>query len=259
MIARDIHVEIGGKPVIRGVDFNARSGEVTAIIGPNGSGKSTLLRALTGEIPARGRMSLNCTAIAATPAWELAAIRAVQAQSTTVAFPFEVDEIVRLGHAAGLAAGDPSVPARALAEVGLSGFGHRPYHGLSGGEQQRVHLARALAQVWPVPGRDTPRWLFLDEPVSSLDIGHQLMVIELLQRFARDGGGVVAVMHDLNLTAMFADRVVLLRDGRVLADAPPADTLTTSNISRAYNCPLRMGQAAGTGLPALLPQDQMRA
>jgi iron complex transport system ATP-binding protein len=129
----------------------------------------------------------------------------------------------------------------------------RPIHALSGGERQRIHLARTLAQARRPCGDQGPMWLFLDEPVSSLDIAHQLLVMRRARRFAAEGGGVVTVMHDLNLTAMTADHVILLSDGRLLAAGPPAEVMTDRLLSQAYHCAIRTNRIPATG-PFLLPQ-----
>ncbi len=147
MKGENIHVKLGRKEILHGVDFDAEPGKVTAIIGPNGSGKSTLLKALSGELESSGEISLNGHSISELKPWQLAAMRGVLPQSSTVAFPFTVLEIVRLGLANGLAAADDSLPSRALAHVDLAGFEHRSYQNLSGGEQQRVQLARVLQLV----------------------------------------------------------------------------------------------------------------
>lgn len=253
MEATGITVRLGRRPVLPGLDFTARPGRLTAIVGPNGSGKTTLLRALTGELPHGGTVRLNGRDIARMKPWQLAAIRGVLPQATTLAFPFTVIEVVRLGLAAGTAGADPSLPLRALARVDLAGFAGRFYNDLSGGEQQRVQLARVLTQVWEPVAAGEPRWLLLDEPVSSLDIGHQLTVMELARDYARAGGGVIAVMHDLNLTAMYADRIVLMHRGRIAAQGSPAEVLTDATLSAAYGCRLRVSTPPRTG-PFLLPQ-----
>ena len=254
MQARDITVRLGRREILRGIDFEARAGELTAIVGPNGSGKTTFLRALTGELPVSGRVTLNGLDTAGLKPWELAAMRAVLPQSTQVAFPFTVIEIVRLGLRAGAAAEDDGLPVKALSHVGLAGFANRFYGELSGGEQQRVQLARVLTQVWEPVEDGAPRWLLLDEPVSSLDIGHQLQVMELARGYARAGGGVIAIMHDLNLTAMFADRIALFQDGRISAFGTPSEVLCDEVLSGAYGCNLRVSAAPGDGAPFLLPQ-----
>ncbi|WP_122073187.1 heme ABC transporter ATP-binding protein [Pseudophaeobacter sp. EL27] len=252
--ARNISVKLGGKEVLHGVDFTARSGKVTAIVGPNGSGKTTLLRAMTGEVPHHGQVSINGVDVASLQPWQLAAIRAVQPQSSTIAFPFTVLEIVRLGLSAGLSAADSSVPLQALACVGLGSFAGRMYQDLSGGEQQRVQLARVITQVWEPIVDNVPRWLILDEPVASLDIGHQFTVMDLARSYAARGGGVVAVMHDLNLTAMFADHVVLMQAGQVAATGSPAQVLTNETLASTYGCPIPVNTTPPAEMPFLLPQ-----
>lgn len=251
--AHDIGVRLGRRTILHGVDFTAEAGRLTAIVGPNGSGKSTLLRALCGEVPFSGRVTINGHDTAHLKAWELAAMRAVLPQSATLAFSFTVIEVIRLGLSAGISAGRDHLPLRALDAVGLSGYGGRLYHELSGGEQQRVQLARVLTQVWDPVDRGEPRWLLLDEPVSSLDIGHQLVVMELVRSYAERGGGVIAVMHDLNLTAMFADAVTMVHGGRIIASGTPADVLTDVTLSRAYGCNLRVNHQPPSGGTWVLP------
>jgi len=238
--ATGITVRFVRRAILQGVDFRARPGELTAIVGPNGSGKTTLLRALTGDLSPGGRVRLNGQDIATLRPWVLAGLRGVLPQVTPLAFPFTAAEVVRLGLTGGIEAAEADLVPRALARVGLAGFEHRYYQELSGGEQQRVQLARVLAQVWHPTAHGQPRWLFLDEPVSSLDIGHQLQVMRVARDHAERGGGVVAVMHDLNLTAMFADRVALLAEGRVLGHGRPAGVFRDEALSRAYRCPIRV-------------------
>ncbi|NJS39158.1 MAG: heme ABC transporter ATP-binding protein [Rhodobacteraceae bacterium] len=238
LTATNLTIHIGQRAILTAVDFQARAGAITAIVGPNGCGKTTLMRALTGEVAGVGDLSLNGVSVNGARPARLAAMRAVLPQATPLAFPFLVGEVVRLGLSSGLSAGDPQVASQALAAVGLNGFANRFYQELSGGEQQRVQLARVLAQVWMPAGPDGPRWLLLDEPVASLDIGHQLMVMNIARAYADAGGGVVAVMHDLNLTAMFADTVTLLGEGGVLGSGRPSDVLTDALLSRAYHCAL---------------------
>lgn len=243
-----------GRTILTDVTLAARPGEVTVIIGPNGSGKTTLLAALTGDLaPLRGETRLNGDDIARLSPRQLAARRAVLAQDTQVAFPFTVAEIVQLGIEAGIGPAEPHLIERLLNEVDLPGAAHRPIHALSGGERQRIHLARVLAQARQACTDQGPMWLFLDEPVSSLDIAHQILVMHRALRFARDGGGVIAVLHDLNLTAMIADQVILLAEGRLLAAGPPQAVLTDSLLSRAYGCRIRTNMTPGKG-PYLLPQ-----
>ena len=252
--AHDITVRLGHRDTLKGIDLVAAPGQVTAIVGPNGSGKTTFLRALTGELKAHGTITLNGRALQSIPVGELAGLRAVLPQAVRMAFPFTVTEVVRLGLRAGLSAGREGLILQALEAVGTVDLADRPYPDLSGGEQQRVQLARVLAQVWEPVADGIPRWLFLDEPVSSLDPGHQFTVINTVRTFAARGGGVIAVMHDLNLTSIMADKVVVLKDGRIAATGAPCEVMTEEILSDVYNCPLRPGLMPAGTVPFLLPQ-----
>lgn len=253
-----VAVVLGGKTIIENVSLTASAGEVTVIVGPNGSGKSTLVKAICGDIASSGAISINGRDARRLKAWQAAELRAVLPQASALSFPFTVREVVALGLSggrAGIEAGEAaSLPERALASVDLADFGGRFYQELSGGEQQRVHLARALCQIWRPVLDGVPRWLLLDEPVSSLDIRHQLIVMELARDYARAGGGVVAVLHDLNLTAMFADRIAIMRGGRIAASGKPEKVMTDAVLSAAYECDLRVSARPPRSQPFVLPQ-----
>ena len=254
--ATDIRVALNRRPILHGIDLTAEAGRMTCIVGPNGSGKTTLMRAMTGEVDYSGAVSLEGAELKSFSPARLAERRAVLPQATPMAFPFTVFEVVRLGLTGreALVANAAQLPHLALAAVGLQGYEGRFFQQLSGGEQQRAHLARVLVQVWHPVQDGRARWLFLDEPVSSLDIGHQLQIMRLARDFARRGGGVIAVMHDLNLTAMFADKVCLLAEGRKLADGPPARVFADDILSTAYGCALRVSTPPPDGGVFILPQ-----
>ena len=257
--ARDVSVSIGGKQIISGVDFDIKPGEFAAIVGPNGSGKTTFLKALSGDLRHTGRVVMNGHDMSAMKPWEAASVRAVLPQATALSFPYTVREIVKLGLMSGrsgaLAGEDQRLPERALSKVDLDGFAGRFYQELSGGEQQRVQLARVLCQVWAPVLDGVPRYLFLDEPVSSLDIKHQLIIMNIAQDFAKRGGGVVAILHDLNLTAMFADRIFVMHRGRLAAAGSPQEVLNDDLISRVFECRLKVGALPANGMPFILPQS----
>lgn len=257
LVAEHISVRLGRSLVLAGVDATAHAGEVTVIIGPNGSGKTTLLRALTGDVPHDGTVRLNGRDCAGMRAWELAALRGVLPQASALAFPFTVAEVVRLGLTASVHAGRDDLVARALGMVDLSGFAQRLYQELSGGQQARVQLARVLVQVWEPVVDGVPRWLFLDEPVASLDIAHQLSVVRLMRDYARRGGGVVTVLHDLNLTAMAADRVWLMNKGALVGQGRVDAVLTDDALQAAYGCTLRVGHLPPNGGWFSLPQSAL--
>ena len=257
--SRDATIAIGARRIVTGVDFTAPAGELTAIVGPNGSGKTTFLKALAGDLVYAGSIAMNGNEIASLKPWQAAAMRAVLPQATALSFPFTVREIVRLGVANGrpgtLPGEDGRLPDRALARVDLEGFAGRFYQELSGGEQQRVQLARVLCQVWAPVLDGRPRYLLLDEPVSSLDIRHQLMIMNVARDFARRGGGVVAILHDLNLTAMYADRVHVMHRGRLAAAGTPSDVLSDEMIAKVFECRLKVGALPAKGMPFVLPQS----
>lgn len=246
----DLTLKIGRKTLLHDISLQANAGEVTALIGPSGAGKSSFLKALSGDLPYSGRIVLNGRDIAGSHPAEMARIRAVLPQASALSFPFTVLEVARLG----LQTPDPGhdLPQRMLARVGLAGFEGRFYQDLSGGEQQRVQLARVLAQVW-LPA-DQPRWLFLDEPVSSLDIAHQITVMQIAREFAAGGGGVVMVMHDLNLSTMFADRIALMQQGRIVVCDRPARVMEDGMLAQVYGCALRVNMAPADAL-FVLPQS----
>lgn len=254
----DLVVHLGKRPVLNGVAIAARPGQVMMIVGPNGSGKTTLLRVLSGDIDYRGDAALNGMALQDFSRAELARRRGVLAQHTDVAFPFTVGEIVRLGltvnPSASTAAKATMLVEAALGKVDLPGFAGRRYDTLSGGERQRVQLARVLCQIEAPKGPEGARWLFLDEPVASLDIRHQLHIMQLARDFANQGGGVIAVMHDLNLAAMYGDQIVALKKGRVVACGGPKEIMNASILSDCFDCPLRPGHAPADG-PFILPQS----
>ncbi|MGX9145031.1 heme ABC transporter ATP-binding protein [Mesorhizobium sp. 128a] len=257
--ARDVSVAIGGKRIVTNVDFVARPGEIAAIVGPNGSGKTTFLKALSGDLTFTGTIAVNGRNLADMKPVEAATARAVLPQATTLCFPFTVHEVVRLGLVGGrsgvLSGEDDRLPERALARVDLDGFAGRFYQELSGGEQQRVQLARVLCQVWAPVLDGKPRYLFLDEPVSSLDIKHQLIIMNIARDFARRGGGVIAILHDLNLTAMYADRIFVMHRGRLAADGSPQEVLSDDLIEKVFDCRLRVGVLPAGNVPFVLPQS----
>ena len=254
ILAENIVVRAGPATLIDGISLAIPPGRVTAIIGPNGAGKSTLLKALTGEIrPASGRVTLDGTDIARLRPGELAARRAVLPQAATLAFPFTVHEVVRLGALDRRAAASVNAGVvAALVRVDLAGFGGRLYQELSGGEQQRVHLARVLCQLPdPCPG-GRPAFLLLDEPTASLDLRHQLMTLAAARAFADRGGGVVAVLHDMNLAVRHADTIAVIDRGRLVAEGSPADVLTEPMLRAVFGVALPVGRTA-EGVPYVLP------
>lgn len=247
LVAENASVRLGRTTIVQGANLTAEAGHVTAIVGPNGSGKTTLLRALTGEIGYAGSIKLHDAEVSALKAHELAAQRAVLAQSTNLSFPFKVYEIVRLGLTSGVQpAGDTkNLIKDALAKVALTGFEGRYYHELSGGEKQRVQMARVLVQVWEPVLEGRPRCLFLDEPIASLDVANQIQILEIARDFADAGGIVLAVLHDLTLTAAYSDQVIVIHHGTPVASGTPEAVFSECLLSGVYACPISVTVAAG--------------
>ncbi len=251
---RDIALTIRGAALVDGVDLAVGGGETVAIVGPNGAGKSTLLRLMSGDLaPTRGQMFLKSRDLASYSPRDLARRRAMLSQHVSVSFPFTVEEIVAMG--AGdvrVAAARPVVGAM-IDELGLAPFRDRDLTTLSGGEQQRAHFARILVQLHFGEAAHGPALLLLDEPTSSLDMRHQIDLVEIARRRARSGTAVVAVLHDLNLAMRFADRIVVLRSGRMVADGKPADVVTDDMLRTVFEIDAHLGRA-DDGAPYLLPQ-----
>lgn len=257
--AENVTVIRSGRKLLDEVGIHLEPGKFTVVIGPNGAGKSTLMKVLSGEMqPDAGHVSYYGTSVDLCRPADLAKRRAVLPQATQLAFPFTALEIARMGAVAHGALNPTEEGRKALSRVGLRGFESRPYPSLSGGEQQRVQFARALAQV-PQPVTDgVPRALFLDEPTASLDLGHQISVLEIARDFASAGGIVLAILHDLNLAAEFADHLVVLNHGRVVAEGPCADTVSDEIISTVYGIAGAVGRLPAVHIPYVLPQSRHR-
>lgn len=254
--ARSICARAGGRYLLRDVSCEVAPGEVLGIIGPNAAGKSTLLSILGGErAPASGEVSLLGKPLAAWSPPALARVRAVVRQRSEVAFDLRVLDVVLLGRFAhagrGDSADDSRAAHRALDEVGLADVAERPYAHLSGGEQRRVQIARALAQV----SGDGPRFLLLDEPLANLDLHHQLDTLALLRRKAKGGLGIAVVLHELTLSARACDRLLVLADGRTARAGPPAEVLTPGLLASVFRVEalVRVDSRAGLVIDLVRP------
>lgn len=238
-----VGVEVPGRSLLQAASAQFVAGQVTAVLGPNGAGKSTLMSLLTGQRqPTNGHVYLGGKVLAAYPPAELARIRAFVAQETQVAFEFTVREVVELGrypHRRHPGKNEADVVLQAMQATAVEHLQYRALNTLSGGEKARVHLARALAQVWApvtgVAGDSSVRWLLLDEPTAALDLQHQHRMLQLVRAWATaQGVGVVAVLHDLNLALRYSDRCVVLQGGHVVGSGVTADVLTPLCIEKVW-------------------------
>jgi iron complex transport system ATP-binding protein len=248
--ALDVRVTLGGARILDGVDLTVAAGEWVAVIGPNGAGKSTLLRAVGGLLPAAGAISLFGTPAERLPRRQRARLVATVAQSPVVPAGMAVFDYVLLGRTPYIpplgreSAADLAAAREVLARLDLERFASRELATLSGGERQRVFLARALAQGAPL--------LLLDEPTTALDIGHQQEVLDLVDELRRDRGlTVLATMHDLSVAGEYAERMVLLADGRVAASGAPHEVLTERLLATHYGARVRI--IPGDRGPLILP------
>ncbi|MEL6291388.1 MAG: heme ABC transporter ATP-binding protein [Pseudomonadota bacterium] len=259
LVARGVAYSIKSKPLLRATDFSLQNGELKCIIGPNGAGKSTLLGLLTGEIvPSDGLVELDGISLRNWRPDALALRRAVVPQATELAFPFTVREVAGLGArtAGGMrsAADEETAVDAALEQAGLSHIAERSYTALSGGERQRTHLARALCQLAAASDQRATRYLLLDEPTASLDLGHQLVLMDEVSRLKVQNIGVVAIVHDLNLAARFADEIVLMAAGQIVKQGPPLAAVDDTTLSKAYDCYVRANKIPDASCPFVLPQ-----
>jgi iron complex transport system ATP-binding protein len=232
-----LRVERGGCPVVDDVSFAIGAGECVGLIGPNGAGKTTLMRAALGLERHRGRSSLAGLRPVA-----LARAAAFLPQARQIAWPVDVQTLVGLGRLPHGGDGGPAVDA-ALRRMGLEGFRHRIATQLSGGEQARVLIARALAQETPL--------LIADEPLAGLDPAHQIAGMEVLAGLAAEGRAVLLALHDLGLAARFCTRLLLMHAGRLVADGPPAAVLTNANLASVFR--IRAFRADGPDGPVVQP------
>lgn len=251
--ASGVSILRGGREVVSRVDLVVRHGELVVLVGPNGAGKSTLMGVLAGDLdPASGGASLDGRPIAGWAVRELAMRRAMLLQRIEISFPFTVLDVVRMGRApwAGTRAeaDDDGAVAAAMADTDVADLAHREYPSLSGGERARAALARVLAQGTGI--------LLLDEPTAALDVQHQEVVMGVARARAGQGAAVVVVAHDLQLAAAWADRVVMLERGRLVADGPPNEVLTEDLLSRVYRTPVEVIRHPVTGAPVILPRRE---
>lgn len=249
--ANRLSYHVQGQKLIKNVSLQIASGEMVAIIGPNGAGKSTLLRLLTGYLPpSDGQCQLLGKNLKSWQPQALARTRAVMRQYSNLAFPFSVSEVIQMGRAPYGAAQNRQALEEVMAQTDCLSLAQRDYRALSGGEQQRVQLARVLAQLWqPQP---TPRWLFLDEPTSALDLYHQQHTLRLLRQLTNQQPlAVCCVLHDLNLAALYADRILLLAQGELVACGTPEEVLNAETLTRWYQADLGISRHPETALPQI--------
>jgi iron complex transport system ATP-binding protein len=250
--ATDIGYAVGDTTILNGVSIGVEPGELVALCGPNGAGKSTLLKVVSGELPANsGTVEWNGRSMEQWGSVELARSRAKLSQESQLTFSFRVREVVEMGR---FPHDNPSTNAEVVSEcmdrVGIIDLADRFYTSLSGGEKQRVHLARVLAQL--TGPEEQPRLLLLDEPTSALDLLHQEVALSLAHSVCKERGyAVLVVLHDLNLASAWADRIVLLKGGEVRHRGSPEAVLTQAVLRDIYGVDVVVLPHPTTGRPVV--------
>lgn len=247
-----LRVERAGRMLAQLARLEVHAGEFVALIGPNGAGKSSLFRAFTGEWPASGHIGLWGRPLPHWPRVELARRMAVMPQHSHLHFDFTVNEVISLGRLPHR--GEPLRQTREAVQACMRALELEPFAGrrfttLSGGERQRVQFARVMAQLWGTPD---PTLLLLDEPTSALDLAQQQSVLDQAWRLSRAGTTVVAVMHDLNMAARYADRLVALQQGQLVFDGAPTDFLAQDRLAAVFGVQAQVECSASDGLPVVL-------
>ncbi|MCS5586975.1 MAG: heme ABC transporter ATP-binding protein [Porticoccaceae bacterium] len=254
MIAENISLHLAGFDLLRNINLTIESGQVTAVVGPNGAGKSSLLKVLTGDIkPTDGRVLLNGRNISQWEMREKANLLAILPQHSELNFPFTASEVVGLGripHLTGYGK-DQEITINALQLVDASYLQRRLYTQMSGGERQRVQLARVLAQIWS-PSDLGQQFLVLDEPTSAFDLSHQQMILDIVRQFASRGVGVLMVLHDLNLAAKCADNLVIVNNGVIAAHGSPDKVLSEQLINEVFDVQAVIARHPVTDTPLVI-------
>ena len=235
----NIYYRIGHKLILSGISAEFIPGEFNMILGPNGSGKSTFLKIFSGEIHKYdGVVYYSNEKIAHLKKEELAKRRAVMSQQPELSFPLMVEEVVMMGRYPHFTFNpnkkDEEICEAVMERMHITSFRERNYLTLSGGERQRVQYARVLAQIWEKPANDS-RYLFLDEPLNSLDINYQQEFLQIAREFTNTDTVLIAVMHDINLAVQYADKLFFLKEGELIAHGSPKDILSENLIKKVFN------------------------
>lgn len=245
---------IQGEQLVEDVSLTVEPGRMSALLGPNGAGKSTLLRMLSAELsPSSGAIQLQERGINDWTSRERAQRVGVLPQASELKFPYPVLDVVLLGRLPhhDLHTTNERIAWECLERVEATHLASRIYSTLSGGERQRVHLARVLTQIYS--NSDSPRYLLLDEPTSALDLAHQHVVLRLAKELTAEGVGVLAILHDINQAALYADEISVLCRGAIVRNGTPAEVLTTQCVQNVYGLDSTIICHPVTGCPFLIP------
>jgi iron complex transport system ATP-binding protein len=251
---KELTYTIGGKQLVSQLNFEVKAGQLLAILGANGAGKSTLMKLLCKEImPSSGEIIFRGKNLQYYKLPELAKVRAVLSQQNTISISFLVNELVMMGRYPHFdqhpKAEDIEIVRLVMEETGIMHLSGRDYNTLSGGEQQRVQLARVLAQIYDCPDA----CLLLDEPTNGLDLLYQQQIMELARRLADRGYGVICILHDINFASRFADQIMMLKNGRRVAIGTPLEVISCENIHETFSVNVKLMPCEGYNCPLVIP------
>lgn len=250
----DLTFKVGNKKLLDQLSFEAHRGELLAILGANGAGKSTLMKLLCHEMsPSSGTIILNDKDLKKYKFDELAKTRAVLSQHNTLSISFLVHELVLMGRYPHFeqkpGERDMEIVRLVMEETGITHLANRDYNTLSGGEQQRVQLARVIAQVYDSPNA----CLFLDEPTNGLDLQYQQQIMVLARALADRGYCVICILHDINFASRFADRIMMLKNGKKVAEGLPIQVINCENIHETFSIQVKLMECEGYNCPLVIP------
>ncbi|WP_342330715.1 heme ABC transporter ATP-binding protein [Pedobacter sp. FW305-3-2-15-E-R2A2] len=249
----------GGKKLLDNLSFDAGKGELLAILGANGAGKSTLMKLLCREIkPFSGQITINGKELDNYRLEDLAKTRAVLSQHNTISISFQVNELVLMGRYPHFqqkpTATDFKIVQQVMEETGITHLASRDYNTLSGGEQQRVQLARVIAQIYDSPNA----CLFLDEPTNGLDLQYQQQIMVLARSLADRGYCVICILHDINFASRFADRIMMLKNGKKVAEGFPVEVINCENIQETFSIKVKLMECEGYACPLVVPETILK-
>ena len=240
-----ITYKVSNKTILKDISLEILNGEIFTIIGPNGSGKSTFLKIISGDIkPTKGEVLYNDILINNLSILERAKLRSVMTQSQHISYDYSVKEIIEMGWIRNRDSEDYHYYTNILEKISRDCYVFQllnsNFNVLSGGEKKRVHFARTLMQIWSSPDKANLRYMFLDEPTSSLDLYHELELIKLLRKQVNNGIGVLLIIHNLNLALKFSDRIAIFNKGHLISSGTPNDVCDNNILSEVFNVPIKV-------------------